>query len=413
MATEPQHSEITSGAATSSEAAGQPPEQRDIGGEAAVILAALGRMEAAVREDRAALRQLRASLLDMAQAIAGAKHVADSEAAPAMLDEFEHRVDAMIEIAGGRAAEAQQEAAEADKVPTVSGVVSQFGPAEPSAAEAPQPAEATGEQSPATASSTVASPTVAMLTAMVEALSAAIQAPAQEAPAAETPAPPPPESNPEPMAEVAAVEPPPGDPEIETALLASFVQMEARPFPPPDEGTAVIFTRPEPESAREPEPEPAEAWTEAPPPPEPQVTAKPEQPIAVAAEPEQSAAPEIAETLPAAAPEPVPPARAAAVPPEAEFDPSDFLFGPEPEPDPAAFLLDPAPPQRKAVLPQAEFVTVPPPRETPPQEIPTEEAPAAEDDPPAQPESVPEPAPDDPLRALKAMTENERLAIFS
>jgi hypothetical protein len=58
-------------------------------------------------------------------------------------------------------------------------------------------------------------------------------------------------------------------------------------------------------------------------------------------------------------------------------------------------------------------VTVPPPRETPPQEIPTEEAPAAEDDPPAQPESVPEPAPDDPLRALKAMTENERLAIFS
>ncbi len=412
MATEPQHSEITSGAATSSEAAGQPPEQRDIGGEAAVILAALGRMEAAVREDRAALRQLRASLLDMAQAIAGAKHVADSEAATAMLDEFEHRVDAMIEIAGGRAAEAQQEAAESDQVPTVSGVVSQFGPAEPSAAEAPQPAEATGEQSPATASSTVASPTVAMLTAMVEALSAAIQAPAQEAPAAETPAPPP--SDPEPVAEVAAVEPPPpGDPEIETALLASFVQMEARPFPPPDEGTAVIFTRPEPESAREPEPEPAEAWTEAPPPPEPQVTAKPEQPIAVAAEPEQSAAPEIAETLPAAAPEPVPPARAAAVPPEAEFDPSDFLFGPEPEPDPAAFLLDPAPPQRKAVLPQAEFVTVPP-REHPPQKTSaTAEAPTAETDPPAPPEAAPESQADDPLRALKAMTENERLAIFS
>ena len=73
------------------------------------------------------------------------------------------------------------------------------------------------------------------------------------------------------------------------------------------------------------------------------------------------------------------------------------------------------PPQRKAVLPQAEFVTVPPPPpETPPQEIPaTEEAPTAEADPPAPPESVPEPAPDDPLRALKAMTENERLAIFS
>jgi len=109
MATEPQHSEIVSVAATSSEAAAPPPEQRDIGGDAAVILAALGRMEAAVREDRAALRQLRTSLLDMAQAIAGAKHVADSEAATAMLDEFEHRVDAMIEIAGGHAASQPQQ----------------------------------------------------------------------------------------------------------------------------------------------------------------------------------------------------------------------------------------------------------------------------------------------------------------
>jgi len=66
------------------------------------------------------------------------------------------------------------------------------------------------------------------------------------------------------------------------------------------------------------------------------------------------------------------------------------------------------------VLPQAEFVTVPPPQETPAQEMPaTEEAPAAEAEPSAQSESAPEPAPDDPLRALKAMTENERLAIFS
>ena len=36
---------------------------------------------------------------DMAQAIARAKAVADSETAATLLDELEHRVDAMIEIA--------------------------------------------------------------------------------------------------------------------------------------------------------------------------------------------------------------------------------------------------------------------------------------------------------------------------
>jgi hypothetical protein len=399
MATEPQHSEIVSVAATSSEAAAPPPEQRDIGGDAAVILAALGRMEAAVREDRAALRQLRTSLLDMAQAIAGAKHVADSEAATAMLDEFEHRVDAMIEIAGGHAASQPQQGAEPDQVPTVSGVVSQLGPTDaatdPATADTAQPAEPTAGSSP----------TVAMLTAMVEALSASIQVPAPETEVAQTVQ----EAQnaqeaqaPEPAQMIEAT--PPADPALETALLASFVRMETRPFPPPDEGTAVIFTRPEPQ----PKPAPDdESWSPAP--SEPAVTAAPE----------QAAAPEVAEIPPAIEPEvaeaaPPTTTATATMPPEAEFDPSDFLFGPEPEPDPAAFLLDPAPPPRKAVLPQAEFVTVPPPQETPAQEMPaTEEAPAAEAEPSAQSESAPEPAPDDPLRALKAMTENERPAIFS
>ena len=44
----------------------------------------------------------------------------------------------------------------------------------------------------------------------------------------------------------------------ESSLLASMEQIEARPFPPPEEGTAVIFTaRAMPELPTEPEP-PAE-----------------------------------------------------------------------------------------------------------------------------------------------------------
>jgi hypothetical protein len=99
---------------------------------------------------------------------------------------------------------------------------------------------------------------------------------------------------------------------------------------------------------------------------------------------------------------------------EAYFDPTDFLFGPEPEPDPAAFLLDPAPPPRtqKATLPQPEFVSTPsePPQQSQPEPPKAEEPQAApaEVEPPAS-----EPAPHDPLHALKAMSPNEKLAIFS
>ena len=102
---------------------------------------------------------------------------------------------------------------------------------------------------------------------------------------------------------------------------------------------------------------------------------------------------------------------------EAYFDPTDFLFGPEPEPDPAAFLLDPAPPQRtqQAVLPQPEFVSTPaePPKaeELEPQP-PKAGAPQAETTEVEQP-NEPTPEPHDPLHALKAMSPNEKLAIFS
>ena len=114
---------------------------------------------------------------------------------------------------------------------------------------------------------------------------------------------------------------------------------------------------------------------------------------------------------------PRPEAPAESKPVEAYFDPTDFLFGPEPEPDPAAFLLDPAPPQRtqKAVLPQPEFVSTPaePPKaeELEPQP-PKAGAPQAETTEVERP-NEPTPEPHDPLHALKAMSPNEKLAIFS
>ena len=174
------------------------PAQADVSADAALILAALGRMEAVVRDERAAFARLRVMLGDMAQAIARGKTVANSETAATLLDELEHRVDAMIEIAGpgpvaeaaampdpqppssaapvarddaplapsgtapdaGAAAQAIQHPAEHDQVPTVSDVVSRFG----SDDEPPPAAEMPVDD---TASS---APTVAMLTAMVEAL---------------------------------------------------------------------------------------------------------------------------------------------------------------------------------------------------------------------------------------------------
>ena len=78
--------------------------------------------------------------------------------------------------------------------------------------------------------------------------------------------------------------------------------------------------------------------------------------------------------------------------PAAEFDPTELLFGPESEPNPAEFLLEPELPSR-AMLPQTEL------------------APAPAASAPAPAEAAPAPA--DPLHALKAMSEAERIALFS
>jgi len=237
----------------------------------------------------------------------------------------------------------------------------------------------------------------------------------------------------------------------ESALLASLEQMGARPFPPPDEGTAVIFaSKPEseflPEFAREPAAPSEMARSETAPEPEqaiaPPAVMQPSAPEPAALEPTAPAPAEttMAEILSdltrALAPEPAlpaavevaapdveptmpikPAAESAAAPSDAaeiaesDIDPADFLFEPEPEPDPAADLLDPAPPPapraKAAVLPGPEFV---PPPAKPAAETP-EAAQPVEPDQPAQ--AAPEPAPRDPLKALKAMSENEKIALFS
>ena len=222
----------------------------------------------------------------------------------------------------------------------------------------------------------------------------------------------------------------------ESALLASLEQMGARPFPPPDEGTAVIFaSKPEseflPEFTREliasselasselASSELASSELASSELARSEAAIKQEQPAAPPSAAEPAAlAPSAGEPAPAEPPampiEPAAePAATAALPDAAvvaetaasDFDPADFLFEPEPEPDPAAFLLDPAPPPalraKTPVLPQPEFVA--PPAQNP------EAAQPVEPDPPAQPK----PAPHDPLHALKAMSENEKIALFS
>ena len=245
----------------------------------------------------------------------------------------------------------------------------------------------------------------------------------------------------------------------ESALLASLKQMGVRPFPPPDEGTAVIFApKPEleflPEFAREPM-----ALSETPEPEHVAVSQPATEPAAIeqtvlaqtaaesqheplhAIEPERAptettmseiiadltqavapapaahavevAAADVEPAMPiepTAEPAPAQSDMAAPTTTESDFDPADFLFGPEPEPAPAAFLLDPAPPPaapKALVLPQPDSVATPakPAAENP------EALPPVEPDPPTQKGSAP--APRDPLHALKAMSENEKLALFS
>ena len=148
MATEFQRSEIMPDASPSSEPAFGPPAQAqasaDVSADAALILTALGRMEAVIRNERAAFDRLRTMLGEMAHAISKAKAVADSETAAHLLDELEHRVDAMMEVASGAGSIAESQAsqvppASAAAVEPVAAAVAESAAQVPPAEVAPAP----------------------------------------------------------------------------------------------------------------------------------------------------------------------------------------------------------------------------------------------------------------------------------
>jgi len=496
------------------------PAQAPRGADAETAIAAIDRMDSALRKDRAALDRLRVQLQAMAEAVAQAKAewqpsamkpdaAAQGKALHGLLDELEHRIDAMIEVTGageaprpqsplagtpapaseGPAAVVPAVAAAATmtatgepqgapaRVPTVSDVVSRLG----RPGESPAPAD---EERPAVDTATADVPTVSMLEAMVEALTSApadrgarrqgeppdlqfveppspdpaepaatsasaaadiqfvdpdtepavpqgdatavrmqesvaaqdIQFVEHETPPAGAEPQPLPPSLPPPSIAPAAAPPQPQRPTLqEDDLLASFAQMEAFPFlPPEDVGTAVIFGRRETELGSSP----------APPPRGPDATSVSEpsaqiEPSAILElQPEQMLPDEERFTEPArhapVAPQPETGAATggrilAAAPDEAETDPAAFLYdvdGEESQPaEPAASLLEPLPPQ-----PQPATSASPAPglrTSTPPDNAiePADEEPSTQ-----------EPAPNadhDPLAPLKAMTDEERIALFS
>jgi len=183
--------EPTTGAPMSSEASNEPsprraaPPQDGFDADTELVLTGLERIVARIRGERSLHGALAGALGEMAGAIAKAKMslpAGDGPGVAALLDELEHRVDAMLGlIGGGQAAERpvtpttqppkpkpESKPASAGRVPTVSGVVSRLG----------------GEEAPeATADAGV--PTVAMLEAMVEAMNTSASAPAA-APGRET-----------------------------------------------------------------------------------------------------------------------------------------------------------------------------------------------------------------------------------
>src|SRR5262245_28290335 len=115
MATEPRSSEpmpsepIASNGMTGEPAVSETASRTDVAADAALALAAVTRMQAANQEARDTLTRLRAGLSEMADAIGRHKAGAASAESPdelakvvdiaSVLDEFEHLVDGLIEVA--------------------------------------------------------------------------------------------------------------------------------------------------------------------------------------------------------------------------------------------------------------------------------------------------------------------------
>lgn len=382
--------------------------------DAEKMLAAFDRMETAIRGGPDAIERMRADLGEMAKVIAQIRLAVDAELdcdLGALLRDLETRTERLMELVGpppetveatpvpapqARPADEQalldalgvNDEPGPDRVPTVSGVVSQLGRAPDAdaenAAEIGQAASGSGQTT-----------TVAMLEAMVEELAASMPAAPPQSEAAETK-----------PAEISASRDPtvPG-----VELLSSFARMTAMPFLPPEVGTAVIFeakAKPEPTVAEAALPDPAPAAAAEPPAySEPILIMPPLDPTEHVTESEPTV-----ETW-----QPIEtPAQADAVPGDVDLD--ALLFEPpaESEPDPAAFLLEPAPwPTHAPPAPTAE-----PASESEPEPTTDAQTSWAVELPSPASVSAPERpvfftgTAQDPLAPLKAMSDEEKIALF-
>ena len=311
----------------------------------------------------------------------------------------------MIEIAGGRRcrmrqrreAQVAEPAAESDQVPTVSGVVLRLGPGdaapEPAAAEPAPAGRAGGRPRPDRRDADRDGRGVERIHSDPRRSRQWRRRPSgSDAP------------KPEPSLlpddrRIAA-----GRTGDETALLASFEQMETRPFPPPEEGTAVIFT-PRPTA----KPQPADAAPETSPGarlrPNRRSTAEPHRTGSRREPLPEAACARTRGTPSAAPPKPRPPAAAVGNRFRSDRFPVRPRAGTRPRRVPA----------RSGAAAGAEAASAAAGIRRPAARAAGAGATAAAEAEAEQPRSrpQPEPAPHDPLRALKAMSPNERLAIFS
>ena len=376
-------------------------------------LAAFGRMQTALHGGPDAIERMRAELGEMAKVVAQIRLAVDAELdcdLGALLRDLETRTERLMEfvspppeaveaVAASAAVEPParpfdeqafldalgvNDEPEPERVPTVSGVVSNLGRA-PDVEAANATDQAAGGNQQTT--------TVAMLEAMVEELAAAMPAAPPRSEAAETK-----------PAEASASRDPMG-PDVD--LLASLARMKAMPFLPPEVGTAVIFeakAKPESKVAEATPPDPAPVAASEPPAcSEPILIMLPLDPIETVTESEPTV--ETSQPLET-------PAQADAVPGDVDLD--ALLFEPpaEPEPDPAAFLLEPAPwpthaPPAQTAEPASESEPT-----TDPQDSWTLELPSpASISPPERPVFLTGTG-HDPLAPLKAMSDEEKIALF-
>ena len=411
-----------------------PPARDYFGADAELVLTALSRMVAAIRGERATLDRLLDALGEMAGAIAQAKTAVPPRAADpagtdidvaALLDELEHRVDGMLDIVNGGAPPAPMAAPQAgdasapgvgpgedNRVPTVSGVVSRLG---------------RGQDAHAPDGDTDAAPngaddadvtTVSMLEAMVEALNASVPATAPDtgsAPQAAEAAPPAVEALVEAPAEaleaslaMAAPLSFLGDPIVpESELLAGFAELATMAIPPPEVGAVVIFTSPAAPTAAPTAAEPPELEQMQQPPQPAPAAERLRQPLPMLDLPEMVPARFLA-AAPADEPEPEPAAASIEPPPQSALP---VLESPQPPVTAAGFDWATGLTQEVAEPPAPE-----PPPEGEPAPIVAEplamQSPAVEPSEPPQ-QSAAKPKASDPLAPLKAMSVEEKIALFS